>query len=252
MKLTERVYLVGSGASGFGLTDRYDCHIYLLDGGDELALMDVGAGMGVADIVANVRADGFDPASIRHIILTHVHGDHGGGTARVCAALGHAAAVYSHADCADFLREGNEEAVSLNVAKEFGIYPPDYVFEPCRVDMELEEGRSLQVGDLELEVVETPGHCTGHTSFVMRHMDRTYFFGGDLVFFGGRILLQNIYDCDLQAYIVSLMKVADLGVDVFLPGHRGLALSQGQRHIDAAVSHLKEGLVPPNLTYSRR
>ena len=252
MKLTERVYLVGSGASGFALTDRYDCHVYLLDGGDELALIDVGAGMGVAEIMANVRADGFDPASIRHIILTHVHGDHGGGAARVRAVLGNGANVYLHTDSADFLREGNEEAISLDVAKEFGIYPPDYRFEPCPVDIELEEAQSLQVGDLELAVVETPGHCIGHTSFVMRHKDHTYFFGGDLVFFGGRILLQNIYDCDLQAYIASLMKVADLGVDVFLPGHRGLALNQGQRHIDAAVRHLKEGLVPPNMTYSRR
>jgi glyoxylase-like metal-dependent hydrolase (beta-lactamase superfamily II) len=252
VRLTERVYLVGSGASGLALTDRYDCHVYLLDGGDELALIDVGAGMGVAEIMVNVRADGFDPDSIRHIILTHAHGDHGGGAAHVRAVLGNRAQVYLHRDSADFLREGNEEAISLNVAKEFGIYPPDYCFEPCFVDIEFEEGQTLQVGDLELEVVETPGHCTGHTSFVMRHKDRAYFFGGDLVFFGGRILLQNIYDCDLQAYFSSLLKVADLGIDVLLPGHGGLTLSQGQRHIDAAVGHLKEGLVPPNLTYSRR
>ena len=252
MRLTERVYLVGSGASGLGLTNRYDCHVYLLDGDDELALIDVGAGMGAAKIMANVRADGFDPASIRHIILTHAHGDHGGGAAHVRAVLGNRAQVYLHRESADFLREGDEEAISLNVAKEFGIYPPDYRFEPCLVDIEFEEGQTLQVGDLELEVVETPGHCTGHTSFVMRHRERTYFFGGDLVFFGGRILLQNIYDCDLQLYIASLMKVADLDVDVFLPGHGSLALNQGQRHIDAAVRHLKEGLVPPNLTYSRR
>ena len=35
MKLTDRIYLVGSGGQGFNLTDDYDCHIYLLDGVDQ-------------------------------------------------------------------------------------------------------------------------------------------------------------------------------------------------------------------------
>lgn len=250
MKLTERVYLVGSGNMGFSMTDPYDCHVYLIDGGDELALIDVGAGMGVPAILDNVRADGFDPADVRHIILTHTHGDHGGGTARMRAALDNDATVYLHKDSADFLREGDEDAINLTFAKEFGLYPADYRFEPCPVDVELEEGQRLQVGDLELDVLDTPGHCMGHASFVMHRQGRTYFFGGDLVFFGGQVLLQNIYDCNLQDHASSMMKVAALDVDVFLPGHVSIALQDGQRHIDAAVSHFEGGLVPPNLTYS--
>ena len=38
MKLTDDVYLVGGGDYGFNLTHRLDCHTYLIDGGDELAL----------------------------------------------------------------------------------------------------------------------------------------------------------------------------------------------------------------------
>src|SRR5436309_13342250 len=114
MKLTERIYLVGSGKFGFGMTDDYDCHIYLLDGGSELALIDVGAGMGVSQIVENIRAEGFDPHEVRHILLTHAHGDHAGGAARMSAALGQPR-VYMHVDCAPFLREGDERAISLDV-----------------------------------------------------------------------------------------------------------------------------------------
>jgi glyoxylase-like metal-dependent hydrolase (beta-lactamase superfamily II) len=250
MRLTERVYLVGSGSMGFSLTDPYDCHVYLLDGGSELALIDVGAGMGVPEILANVRAHGFDPARIRHLILTHAHGDHGGGAAPLRAARGNGPEIYLHQDSAAFLREGDEKAISLTFAREIGLYPPDYRLQPCPVDVELAEGQRLPVGDLELEVLDTPGHCTGHTSFVLRHGGRTYLFGGDLVFFGGRILLQNIYDCDLQAHVASLMKVATLAVDVFLPGHVTLSLKDGQRHIDAAVRYVKSGLIPPNLTYA--
>ena len=47
MQLTEFVHLVGSGQSGFSLTDPLDCHVYLLDGGSELALIDTGVGRDV-------------------------------------------------------------------------------------------------------------------------------------------------------------------------------------------------------------
>jgi glyoxylase-like metal-dependent hydrolase (beta-lactamase superfamily II) len=64
VQLAERIHLVGSGSFGFDLTDPYDCHVYLLDGGSELALVDVGAGMGAERIVANVERAGFDPQRI--------------------------------------------------------------------------------------------------------------------------------------------------------------------------------------------
>lgn len=44
MRLAERVHLVASGQLGVGLTDDHDCHVYLLDGGAEYALVDAGGG----------------------------------------------------------------------------------------------------------------------------------------------------------------------------------------------------------------
>jgi hypothetical protein len=41
MHVADRIHLVGSGSYGFSLSDPYDCHIYLIDGGSELALIDV-------------------------------------------------------------------------------------------------------------------------------------------------------------------------------------------------------------------
>lgn len=134
MRLAERIYLVGSGSFGFDLTDPYDCHVYLLDGGTELALIDVGAGMGAEAIVGNVRRDGFDPGRIRHLVLTHGHGDHAGGVARMGRLLGRPR-VYLHRDVADFLRRGDERGVSLDLAKQAGIYPAEYRLEPCEVDV---------------------------------------------------------------------------------------------------------------------
>lgn len=246
MKLAERLYLVGSGSMGFDLTDPFDCHVYLLDGGDELALVDVGAGMGAEAILENVRAEGFDPARIRHLLLTHAHGDHAGGAARMRALLG-GPAVYLSGTVARALRTGDERAVSLDVAKRAGIYPPDYRLEPCEVDVALAEGDTVRIGDLALDVLDTPGHSDGHVSFVLEHAGVRTLFAGDVVFFGGRILLQAIHDCRLDAHVASLRKLRELDVAVLLPGHLTLSLRDGQRHVERANEVLDRLLIPEQM-----
>ncbi|NOX60698.1 MAG: MBL fold metallo-hydrolase [Chloroflexi bacterium] len=248
MKLMEHIYLIGSGLQGFGMTDDYDCHIYLVDGGEELAIIDAGAGLGVPQILQNIRDHGFDLAQVRHVLLTHAHADHAGGAAKLVKALGNPR-VYMHAACARFLQEGDEEAITLAKAKEVGLYPPDYRFEPCQVDVELREGQRVKIGALELETIETPGHSQGHVSFLLSCNGKTILFGGDLVFFGGKILLQNTWDCDLRAHLDSLSKLRNAEIDALLPGHLTISLSKGQRHIDAALNIVDGLLVPPNFTY---
>ena len=246
MKLTDRVYLVGSGAFGFGLTDPFDCHVYLLDGGSELALIDVGAGMGVEAILENVRREGFDTARIRHVILTHAHGDHAGGAARTRRLLGDPA-MYLSAETAAYIREGDEVGVSIDVAKAVGIYPAEYRLEPCEIDVELNEGDEIAVGDLRIEVIDTPGHCDGHVSLHLDHDGERILFAGDVIFFGGKILLQNIHDCRLDRMIGSLRKLRELDVSMLFPGHAAFALSGGQAHIERANVVLDKLLIPEQL-----
>lgn len=246
MKLTERVHLVGSGNLGFDLTDPFDCHIFLVDGGSELALVDVGAGMGAEAVIENVRRAYFDPGRIRHVILTHAHGDHGGGAARMTRLLDNPR-VYLSRDMADALRNGDEEATSLDVAKQAGLYPPDYRLEPCAVDVELAEGDSIAVGDLSFRVYDTPGHCDGHVSLLLQHNDQRILFAGDAIFFGGKIFLQNIHDCRLQVHIESIRKLRGLEVTALLSGHLALSLRDGQRHIDRANDALDRLVIPQQI-----
>ena len=246
MRLSERVYLVGSGSNGFDLTDPYDCHVYLIDGGSELALVDVGAGMGVAGILENVKSDGFDPADIRHLILTHGHGDHAGGAARMRTLLGELA-IHASGAIAESLRQGDERAISLDVAKQAGIYPLDYRLEPCAIDHELEEGATVEVGELQMAVFDTPGHSDGHVSLLLEESGRRMLFAGDVIFFGGKILLQNIHDCRLDALIASLRKLRQLEVTALLPGHLTLSLKDGQRHIERANLVLDRLLIPEQM-----
>ena len=156
-------------------------------------------------------------------------------------------AVYLSHAVARFLREGDEQGVSLDVAKEAGIYPPDYALEPCEVDVELADADTIAVGELTLQVLDTPGHSDGHVSLVLEHGGRRALFAGDVIFFGGKILLQNIYDCRLDAEIRSLRRLRELSVDALLPGHLGFSLRDGQRHIERANEVLDRLLIPEQM-----
>jgi glyoxylase-like metal-dependent hydrolase (beta-lactamase superfamily II) len=245
MRLTPEVYLVGGGNLAFNLSDDFDSHVYVVDGRDELALIDTGTGRAESEILANARDDGIDVRKIRFVLLTHGHLDHAGGAGGLRSSLG--ARVLASAPTADFLRRGDDDAISLTAARQAGMYPADYRLRPTEVDGELHDGDRVRVGALELQVLETPGHCTGHLCFVLRTSERTCLFSGDMLFFGGTIAIQRIWDCDLQAYVRSIERLRGLAADAFFPGHLSISLKHGQRHIDSALARLDQLLIPQNL-----
>jgi hydroxyacylglutathione hydrolase len=247
MQLTPNVYVVGGGRLGFGLSGASDCHVYLLRSGNELALVDTGVGLpGDVDcILANIRADGLDPAHIRALILTHYHTDHVGAAAELKARLG--LEIYASPLTALALRTADEHAISLDAAKRAGFYPLDYHLSPCSVDHELNEDDTLQIGDLVLTTYETPGHCDGHLSFRMTGGDRVYLIGGDLIFWGGRISLQTIHDCRIPEHASSIFKIEQLALDAILPGHLQIMLADARSHITQAANAFRALSVPANI-----
>lgn len=245
MKITERIYLVGSGSAGFSLSHESDCHIYLIDGGGQLALIDAGAGLGRAEITELIRSHGFALEAIHFLFLTHLHADHAGGAAGLRQIMPNLK-VLAAKDMAFALREGDEAAIGLLEGKKGGYYGPDYRFDPCPVDKELVDGQLIQIGNVQIRALETPGHSAGHLTFMMKDAGQITMFSGDNLFFGGKILLQPVSDCDLQVHLQSIRKLAGLGVDVFLPGHGSISLKDGQRHIDEALSWTERCLVPPS------
>jgi len=245
MRLTPEVYLVGGGPTfAFGLSSDPDCHVYLVDGGEELALIDCGMGDGdsLDRIVENIREEGLDPSRLRHLLLTHYHIDHAGGAAGLQERFD--LITYAAWDAAEALRAGDEGATSLDVAKRAGFYRADYHFRPCRVDRELREGDRVRVGSLELEVYETPGHCNGHLSFLLRGRALAYLFAADAVFHGGRVVLQNIHDCSVTKSAESVAKLAALEFDALLPGHVAIALRDGRKHVEIAHDTFQHLFVP--------
>lgn len=247
MRLTRDICLVGGGNTGFGLSAPLDCHIYVIDGGSEAAIVDAGMGgkYGSTDqILANIQEAGVDLDKISTLILTHYHADHAGGAADFQNRLG--LEVIGSPLAIATLAIGDEEQISLPFAKKAGFYPADYVFEPCPGRGTLIDGATIRIGDLSVTAYETSGHSDGHVSLLVEGGDRRYLIGGDLVFYGGTIIAQNIPDCSIQKYAASTLKMAEVEFDALLPGHFSISLTDGKRHVDQAAAQFRQLMIPRN------
>lgn len=248
MQLMDDIYLVGSGRTGVGLSNEYDCHVYLIDGGSEAALIDTGSGVDVQPILRNIAAHGIAASKVGIILLTHAHADHCGGAATLRDRLG-CQVMVAEAE-ANVVETADPENSGLNIALPFGIYPPGYRLSPCPVDRRLRDGNTVQVGRHTLQVIATPGHSPGSLCYLTSIAGKQVLFSGDAIQFCpvagqvGWISLLNAPGTDLNAYRASVRRLAELRVDVLLPGHRLFALSNGQRVIDSVAQGFNTLSIP--------
>jgi hydroxyacylglutathione hydrolase len=242
MQLTRHIHLVGSGGEGFDLSHPMDCHVYLIDGGSELALIDAGIGLDADMIIANITAMGFNPTDIKKVLLTHGHADHAGGSAPLQDRTG--AQIWAPRNAVSWIETGDEDAISLTVARKSGNYPVDYRFRPCGNVCPFDDGDQIQVGNISLIPIDTPGHAAVHFSFLIQGDDRPGLFCGDLLFHGGRIHLLNTIDCSITQLSSSIHRLRRMDVEGLYPGHGLISVRRGQSHIDAAAHILDSQKIP--------
>lgn len=245
MRIEPNLYMVGSGRAGFDLTDAFDCNMYLFDSGAGYVLFDAGTGMGTQQILAVCQQDGLALERIEHLFLTHAHSDHGGGAAHLRARL--PLQVYAGKRTAEIVSTGDEAAVSLPIARDGGMYPADYIYRACPVEHSLMDGQTVTIGNLQVETIATPGHSHDHTSYLVTANGKRYLVGGDAIFFGGRVVWQNTYDCSVPDTNKSIQKLATYDFDALLAGHLNFSLRDGKRHIEAACAIIAQMGCPPSI-----
>lgn len=244
MQIHERIHIVGSGTDGIGISNEYDCTVYLLDGGGEYALIDAGLGLDSERILKNIENTGINRTQITSVFLTHGHGDHSGGA----AALGKAcqAEVYALKETAEYVTEGNLDAISLKEAVQAGVYGKEYVYQACPVHP-LADDEERKVGDMVVHTYRTEGHCSGHACYGVDYQGKRILFSGDTVFNYGRISMQSIWDCDLQKYLATCQKLEDLHPDILLPSHGAFLMEKGYTYIEKAMKAIRLLGIPKNI-----
>jgi hydroxyacylglutathione hydrolase len=242
MKLTEHIALVGS--SRFGLSSPYDCSVYAIDTRDGVVLIDVGCGLEPELIQTNLRNDGLDPTRIAAVVLTHAHADHAGGSYAWQQRTG---CQIVAPEGASGLLDGTVDASAvLETAKRAGIYPPGYTVPTVSVDVGVLDGQTLTFGDCRLHAIRVAGHTPHHTCYWGDIDGRRVLFSGDALFYSGSLLLLNIPGCSLEDYRRDLPKLADLDIDVLLPGHGIFVMRLGQEHVNLAIEALGKMSMPTN------
>jgi glyoxylase-like metal-dependent hydrolase (beta-lactamase superfamily II) len=240
MNLLPGLYLSGGGRLGPGLTNPYDCNVYLVTMGRQALVVDSGCGLDTRRLADRIisQADGRPVAGI---LLTHAHADHAGGAAELAVLL--STGVYAGARTARLVAAGDHDQLGLTRAIRAGIYPPDYRFPPApgvRDAAELLAGLTA----IRAKALPTPGHSRDHTCYLLDAGQHRYLLSGDLVFARGRIALLGADDADIPALHDSLGQLRSRMPDVLLPGHGVPVLADACWHLDQALHEFELGRIP--------
>ena len=245
MRITEDLFLVGSGDMGMALTHKLDCNVYLMNCGDGYALIDSGVGLEPEQIEQEIMRDGIRLEQIKYLLLTHFHTDHAGNAAYFREKCGlYIVAPAAEAKC---IETADVVANGLVAGKKAGYYPEDCVFHACKVDKKVNKGAVFSLGNATFTVYGGNGHSIGGVCYYTKLGEKKALFVGDLLAYGGRISLQNIPGADVHAYSRSILALKEIGVDLLLTGHLNFSRSNGQQHIDLAVKQFQSLGIPMNI-----
>lgn len=126
----------------------------LVAGNDGAILIDGGMPQAADHLLANIAALGLQPTDVKWIVHSQAHADHVGPLAAVKRATG--ARVASNAESAALLARGGADDL------HFG---DGMLYHPLQVDRLLQDGETLTLGGLQLQVHFTPGHTPGSMSW---------------------------------------------------------------------------------------
>lgn len=204
-------------------------NVYLLTEGD-LTLIDSGLPGNGRKIVNYIRAVGRKPDRLKLIVATHHHPDHAGSLHEVKSLTG--SSVAAHPDDVPYLKGVRRRwRLKSSAPHRFLMWSSRLALRtrPVEVEVELEEGMLLNsLGGLL--ILHTPGHTPG--SICLYSAQRKVLFSGDTVQYSRGKLRRalSIYSWDPRLEVSSILRVADLGFDLLLPGDgRPLLHDAGRR-----------------------
>ncbi|MBS1850538.1 MAG: MBL fold metallo-hydrolase [Acidobacteria bacterium] len=205
-----------------------------------MILIDAGAGMQVEDLLRNLQAD-FPTVPLTAVLVTHCHLDHCGGAAALKEKTG---CILVAPECSRrILESGDEEASGLRVAREQGIYPPDFQLAPCPVDITVRDGQTFSVDGTEFTALQVRGHSEDSFCFVVEIDGQKCLFSGDAVFYGGVLGVINAEGSGMEGYRRDLHKLKGLEIQGLFPGHGLFTLRDGQKHLDCALQQTGKGFL---------
>jgi glyoxylase-like metal-dependent hydrolase (beta-lactamase superfamily II) len=209
---------------------RLGVNVYLIDGGSEFLLIDIGYLDTVSEIIDLIRQMDFNLSTCKMVIATHADADHIQGAARARELL--KTKVAAHPKSVEPIENGDEVMTYASI-KAQGIELP---MPPCKIDVLLNEGDVIPVGNVQLTVWHTPGHTPGQLSFKM----------GDLLFSGDNIykdscvgVIDAHHGSNIPDFLESLKRIVSDDSKYLLPSH-GPVFARDNRILRKAIDRLTQ------------
>jgi hydroxyacylglutathione hydrolase len=202
---------------------RMGVNIYLVDGGTEFALIDVGFLDELPDVLELIRQMAFSLSACKLIVATHADVDHTQGLTRAREVM--KCQVAAHPKSVTAIEEGDEILTYARIdAQQIHIPMPR-----CKVDRVINDGDVLKIGDRSLEVWSTPGHTAGQLALRMGNL----LFSGDNIFRDGSVgVIDAHHGSNLLDFIASLKRI-------LLPSH-GPIFRKDDALIQATIDRLEK------------
>jgi glyoxylase-like metal-dependent hydrolase (beta-lactamase superfamily II) len=195
-------------------------HVYLVKGNSKNVLVDTGIAGKFPALRRRLGEVGLRVRDINLIILTHEHYDHIGATAFFHGS----AVVAAHRSAANKVELQDEFVTFLK---------HDQPSKPFWVDVWLEDGSMIDLGNYELHVIHTPGHTSG--CICLYEPKAGLLFTGDTVFAGGT-LSEIAVGGNVSDYMNSVRRLSNLKVKQIYPGH-GRVSSTPDEDLPRAVTY---------------
>jgi len=198
-----------------------DSHTYVVGNpsSHDLSLIDPGlTGKGNYKI-ESIKQMGIELMDIKRVIMTHTHFDHIGSLPEIKKKIPEAE-LWLHVLEADPLESGDERTVygmdmfQQMCQMQYGTKPGAFVFKVAR---KLRGEETLEIGDMNWEVLHVPGHSLG--SVALYHRLKKILIPGDVIYADYAIGRFDFHGADGAELKKSLMRLTHEEVEILLPGH---------------------------------
>jgi len=207
-----------------------------------VALVDPGPTTCLPTLELALQQQGIRWADVRHILLTHIHLDHGGATGTIVSKHPHIG-VFVHERGAGHLVDPSKliDSAARLYGDRMDLLWGEIAPVPRAALVTLTGGERIQAGGRMFDVAYTPGHASHHVSFL--EASSGVAFVGDtagVCIDGGYVLPPTPPpDIDLAAWRSSLDRINAWSPDTLFVTHFG-PVSHVRPHLETLWTHLEE------------
>jgi hydroxyacylglutathione hydrolase len=209
--------------------ERIGCNVYLVYDGPDWLLIDIGFEDSVEEIVEIIRQLDFPLSSCRTVIATHADVDHVQGLEKIKTLLKTTAT--GHPKTAQILAAADPIWTYAEVpAQDIHMDMP-----PVKIDQLVDDGDTITLGSLKLEVWHTPGHTDGQLSFRLGKL----LFSGDNIYRDGCVgVIDAHHGSNIEQFVASLRRIRASDVEWLLPSH-GPIFRKDNALLDKTIARLQ-------------